>query len=283
MPNPEHRATIRHAQRATNDLKSLFDSALGSHAHPRGKVFRAYNNARRDLDGNTGNPAAVNQVTQELRSAVTTAVREALINAQSIGMTQAQADLLTYGFTYGGLGNIPINDALAIILNSLEAQIRAARSGAYSQANLLGDDKRMGLLVPSVVISTAADWLTKAVTQTWATSVEASIGAENLEFVKQCFAGIDERTTRTCLRAHGQIQPLNKDFHLTEEPRYADYLPNPPFHRYCRSVIALVRNIYADDQLTVDMKRAAELERRAREEKGYQAPHPANALTRVGG
>lgn len=282
MADP-HRATIRHAQRATNDLKSLFDSALGSHAHPRGRVFRAYNVARRDLDGNTANPAIVNQVTQELRATVTAAVREALADAQGIGLTQAQADLLTYGFTYGGLGSMPVNDALAIILNPLEAQIRALRSGLYSQANLLGDGQRFGLIVPTAVTVAAANWLTKATTETWVTSVETVIGVENNEFVKQCFAGIDERTTRTCLRAHGQIQPLNKDFHLTETPRYADYLPNPPFHDRCRSVIALVRNIYADDQLTSDMKRAAELERKAREQKGYKAPHPANALTRVGG
>lgn len=281
MPNPEHRAAFRHANKATNDLKSLFDSALGSHAHPRGKIFRAYNVARKALDSNTSNQATVNQVTQELRATVTQAVTQALQEAQSIGVTQAQSDLLTYGYQAGGYTGIPLGDALAIIIAPLDAQIRALRSGRYTQASLLGDGQRFGLMVPTAVTAGAANWLTKATTETWATIVQTPIGIDNPEFVKQCIAGIDERTTRTCLRAHGQIQPLNQDFHLTETPRYADYLPNPPFHDRCRSVIALVLNTYADDELTQDMRRSAAIEREARGKASYTAPHPTNALTRV--
>lgn len=281
MPNPEHRATIRHATKATNELRQLFNQALGSHAAPRGKIFRAYNAARRELDGNTGNPVVVNQAMQELRSVVSTVVRESLTEAQTIGSTQVLADLRTYGYAAANPTATATGDALAIILSPLEAQIRAARSGVYSQASLLGDEGRAGLLTPAAVNVAAADWLTRAAVDIWGMAINTTVGAGNNEFLKQVIAGIDERTTRTCLRAHGQTRPLNEDFHLTEEPRYADYLPNPPFHNYCRSVMALVRNLYANDELTQDMKRAAELEREARERADYVAPHPANALTRV--
>jgi hypothetical protein len=59
----------------------------------------------------------------------------------------------------------------------------------------------------------------------------AGAGRAN-EWDHQVVAGIDERTTDCCLQAHGQIQPLDKPFHLTGEPRWADYLDNPPFHWY---------------------------------------------------
>jgi hypothetical protein len=49
-------------------------------------------------------------------------------------------------------------------------------------------------------------------------------------YLKQAVAAIDQKTTDCCLRVHAQAQPLDKDFHLTGEPRYADYLPYPGFH-----------------------------------------------------
>lgn len=98
----------------------------------------------------------------------------------------------------------------------------------------------------------------------------------------QAIAAIDERTTRTCLRVHGQIQPLSVPFNLTGTPRYADKMMGPPFHYNCRSSVVLY--VPELEQLgipTNDMRKAAQAELRARQQKPRrQEIHPAHATSR---
>ena len=102
------------------------------------------------------------------------------------------------------------------------------------------------------------------------------------EWGRQVVAVVDERTTDCCLRAHGQWQAMGDDFVLTGQPRYADKMPHPPFHRWCRSATALVQRQYAADDLTQKMRDAARAELNARK---TQKPRrkvitPANAVSR---
>lgn len=104
------------------------------------------------------------------------------------------------------------------------------------------------------------------------------------EWGRQVVAVVDERTTDCCLRAHGQWQAMGDDFVLTGQPRYADKMPHPPFHRWCRSATALVQRQYAADDLTQRMRDAARAEINARK---TQKPRrkvitPANAFSRRG-
>ncbi|MBN1991348.1 MAG: hypothetical protein JW953_01495 [Anaerolineae bacterium] len=52
---------------------------------------------------------------------------------------------------------------------------------------------------------------------------------------KQLVAVIQERTTETCLKAHGQIRELEEPYVLTGKPRFAKKIMFPPFHWRCRS------------------------------------------------
>lgn len=101
------------------------------------------------------------------------------------------------------------------------------------------------------------------------------------EWGRQVVAVVDERTTDCCLRAHGQWQAMGDDFVLTGQPRYADKMPHPPFHRWCRSATALVQRQYAADDLTQKMRDAARAELNARTRKPRRKViTPANAFSR---
>lgn len=98
---------------------------------------------------------------------------------------------------------------------------------------------------------------------------------------KQAIAAIDERTTDCCLRVHGQIQPLDHDFHLTGTPRYADYLPRPPFHWRCRTSETIYHPIVEGIGISTDqMRSAARYEIDKRVEEGRQVIHPAHAISK---
>jgi hypothetical protein len=80
---------------------------------------------------------------------------------------------------------------------------------------------------------------------------------------------------------HGQVVDLDKPFHLTGQPRFAQYVDNPPFHWSCRTATALVRPQDAEDGLTQAMIDAARAELAARAATGKRVEiHPASALSR---
>ena len=105
-----------------------------------------------------------------------------------------------------------------------------------------------------------------------------------VEYKKQAIATIDERTTDCCLRVHGQIQPLEKDFKLTGTPRFADKVPDPPFHWYCRTTEVLYNEKFEEFGITTATMRDAansELEARATTRK-REVIYPSHATARRG-
>ena len=117
------------------------------------------------------------------------------------------------------------------------------------------------------------------------TLYEETSQATGTVYMKQAIATIDDKTTDCCLQVHGQIQPLDKPFQLTGEPRYADEVDNPPFHWNCRTAEALYTEAMEDKGITsADMRDAASAERRARQETGKRVPiWPSHATSRRGG
>lgn len=98
---------------------------------------------------------------------------------------------------------------------------------------------------------------------------------------KQAIAAIDERTTDCCLRVHGQVQDLDKEFHLIGTPRFRDYIAHPPFHMYCRTAETLwVERFETVGITTAQMRDAANAEINARADGSRKEIHPANAISR---
>ena len=79
--------------------------------------------------------------------------------------------------------------------------------------------------------------------------------------MKQVVAVIDERTTMVCLRAAGQIQPVDRPFNTLNGP-----VMEPPFHYGCRSISVPFMRGFVNDA-----KRAAneEIMRRPEKERRY--------------
>jgi hypothetical protein len=103
-------------------------------------------------------------------------------------------------------------------------------------------------------------------------------------YKKQVIATIDERTTDCCLKAHGQIQPLDKPFKLTGTPRFSDKVQDPPFHWYCRSTEVLYNEAFEEAGVTTaQMRSAANAEIDAREKTKTRVPiYPSHATARRG-
>lgn len=87
----------------------------------------------------------------------------------------------------------------------------------------------------------------------------------NITVQKQAVASIGPRTTKCCLRVHGQIRDVDKPFDLTAEPRFARQMMHPAFHWNCRTSEAMYHPAFEQGGLTTESMRAsaqAELRRR---------------------
>jgi hypothetical protein len=159
-----------------------------------------------------------------------------------------------------------------MVVGAVDSQIRQVRSwvtlqGAGAETIILGDATRLGMLQPAPVNMVASRWVTALTLAAYGIGLRGSVqqaGAQG-DFKRQAIAAIDERTTDTCLRVHGQVVGMSDPFKLTGTPRYADEVQAPPFHDYCRTAVVLVRNQDVDDRTTRLMQEAALNERRARE------------------
>jgi hypothetical protein len=98
----------------------------------------------------------------------------------------------------------------------------------------------------------------------------------------QAIAAIDERTTDTCLRVHGQIQLLDKPFKLTGTPRFSSRMMHSPFHYNCRTSVSLYHpDMEAIGVATPEMRNAANAERAARGPGDDRVEiHPSDATSR---
>jgi len=98
---------------------------------------------------------------------------------------------------------------------------------------------------------------------------------------KQAIAAIDHKTTKCCLRVHGQIKPLAEPYELTAEPRFARKIMYPPFHWNCRtSSVAYHKDFERGAKVTTaDMRDAAREELKAREDGSREPIKPAHATS----
>jgi hypothetical protein len=262
MSLAQHRRTVDLALRAGNDLKALFDK-MGHADAPRGRLLRAYRNARRAMSGRMANPSAVDESLQELRRSAMSGMAELFNQAQLLGMTQAERQLAVYD-------TLPVAPSPTLIqqvqaagdawLATLDAQLAKARSLALTgsdEALVLGDDDRAGVLTPGPVLTEGARWMGELALGSFTLIVNESAKASGAEFWKQAIAALDKRTTDCCLRVSGQAVPLDSQFKLTGEPRYADEVSDPPFHFWCRTAEALVLASDVDDALSREMRTSA--------------------------
>lgn len=192
---------------------------------------------------------------------------------------------------------IASNDFEIALFSSIDV-VRSSLVGTAAQLRLGSDEIDVvgRLLSTQLVDSRASVWrhgrnrlMSDVILAVWsaANGISGTIydqaGAQSgVTYGRQAIAAIDERTTDCCLRVHGQVVGLDKPFHLTGTPRFADYIQSPPFHYSCRTVEALHHEaMEAIGVPTSEMRAAARSERDARKRTGKrQEIHPAHATSR---
>ncbi|MFZ6029961.1 MAG: hypothetical protein ACOYYS_19785 [Chloroflexota bacterium] len=295
MSLAQHERAVKLAEKAGDRLGRLF-GRLGTTEHPRGRITAAYRVARRVLatlkrTPQTGRLMVIDGAFSSLQGAVEAAARESLLAARDLGIEHAASTLAVYGIGLPDLPQYPAAERLGIehatnasvnVLANVERQRRAAMTIVQSGGDLsllLGDDGRAGMVTPGPVLRDAANWLAWSMAVALSISVEAGIAnsGARLDFRQQAIAAIDQKTTNCCLKVHGQVAKLNEDFTLTGTPRFADKLPGPPFHWWCRTATALVLAEDANDALTRQMREAALEELQAQEISGKKTIWPSHA------
>lgn len=241
-----HETTIRLARQANDDLGALF-VLMGGTANPNGAIVRAYRVALRALQGGA-DPA---EVLAELRQSLLATIAALLDRAAALGEMLGTAQLAAYGLRPSDAA-MPESAQRAWVAD-VDAQFAAVRGLLALGAALvliIGDVGHAGVLTPGPILVSGARWLAEATQGAYrGTLMELDGGWQH-----QAVAALDSRTTECCRRVHGQVQPLARSFQLSGTPRYADALPHPPFHRFCRTAEALVSTEDANDALTQQMR-----------------------------
>jgi hypothetical protein len=285
MPvNPLEKAISRAAV-DNKELKDLI-SQMGTSEDPTGYVHVAYRNAKRAMFKAVVEPDAIGAVTEvldQLKTSITSELKWQMRAAQQIGMASALVQLDAFGIavpsdrTSAGEAQIDAAlDAALANLNGQEDAIRAMLLTGVDDAMITGDDDRQGVLQVGTLTAAIAFWLAALMNDAFDWTVD--LHGRDRGFRKQAVAALDARTTDCCLRVHGQVVDLKSKFHLTGEPRYADYLDSPPFHWYCRTSQILYLPEY-DDGLTAWMQGSAKkvLDERANGQRIDR--HPADAFS----
>lgn len=282
MTNP-HLQVIEAAVSSDKALAKLYASNIGTKARPKGDIMSAYRRAKTDLFGNVGRPAA-HRILSAYRDEVSAAARAGAQRAVEIGREQAQrtAEALNIRMGLASTGRL-IDETVTRVLNVVDGQIRAIESGTLTEAQVLGDEGRVGLFAPGVVQREAANAYANLAALLFGQMVFVGPDVQgNLAFWrKQAIAAIDNKTTPCCLNVHGQTVPVDGFYTTTAPPAYAREQERPPFHDSCRTAQTLVPVEMAADDLTADMIRAARLEESLRGTPGYEVPKFINAFTRI--
>lgn len=258
----------RIAKRDDRWLLRAFARFLGSAKHPRGRVLSAYRKARREMKAAmaAGAKAGPGEVLAGLRSELTGIAFEALRDARDRGMLSGAQQVNAYLDDGAHIRRdslaLDITPFLDAWLGTYAGQEQTARGLiAAGDANaIIGDDGRMGILAPGLLLREGARWI--------ATTLHTAVRAEFGEplgdrWGKQALPNIDSVTTDCCLTVAGQIQPIDDKFHLTGEPRFSDYQDWSPFHWNCRTSCVLYRSDY-DDGITQGIRQQVQAERAAR-------------------
>lgn len=278
--------SIRSAVRANDVIGDLF-AAIGTADHPRGFVPSSYRQARRALKtalGEENQILALSDVFSSLRRTLEMESRSLLADAHATGLEEAARQLRFYGVETNpdpaSVASLAQTAALDAVLAKLAAQEAAARAQVLTgaePAQIIGDDERTGTLRPSDISAALATWAAVMVWAAFSEWVKRYPSPGNVRYKKQVVAALDNRTTECCLKAHGQVKPLDTPFDLTGEPRFADRLDWTPFHWYCRTSIALYLPDY-DLGLTERMTNSAKTILNERAAGIYRDRHPADAF-----
>lgn len=274
MANP-HERVIKAALKTNADIHKLFGK-IGTREHPRGAIINAYRQARKAIPGALDNQATLLAIFNELRQQTGIEVRAILRAAQDIGATQAGKEIAAWDLPdpLGVLTRLQeIENAVASVESVVDDQARSvlalAATGRLEEEQAIGDGTRLGIVTPTPATRETSTWVTVVVFSAWLSVITQSLRQAHKEdeFQRQLIANTgDDRTTETCLRAHGQVVGLDEKFTLTGQPRYANKMFGVPFHDYCRSSVVLVHREFTDDDLTVSMRDAAKARLKARDD-----------------
>ena len=223
-----------------------------------------------------------------LRSEVGDRARIAQARGLEIGQATAQDELdatargLDRGVYFNlaminfGTIEIGLEEALAALEMQDAALAQALRSGlrlGLIQGESFDD---LALRLWGADASVFSRGLTSALLGARRSVITAENGARDLVYkqyaeqipglMKQAVAAISPETTDCCLRVHGQIQPLDRPYQLTGEPRFADEMMYPSFHWNCRTAsVAYHADFEKDSRMpTAGMVDAAREELRVR-------------------
>jgi hypothetical protein len=285
MPNPLEQA-IQSGIKA-NDMIGDLIADIGTESSPRGYIQVAYRNANRAMQSalqENNRLAAADDVLVQLRDTILRDTRTMFAGAQEQGAGESAKQMRYYKIQSPDVSRVSVNlsaqaqSALDVITATVDRQAAAVRSMVLigsDDEEILGNEDRAGVLRPSDPAGAVAFWATALLWDAfdyWTTSYSGGI-----VFQKQAIAALDARTTDCCLRVHAQVQPLNRPFHLTGVPRFADYVDWPAFHAWCRTAGVLYQAGF-DEGLTAKMRSGADyfLDQRA---KGKSPDRdPANAF-----
>lgn len=286
MPtSSSHKQAVAVALSVGNEIDRIV-ARMGTVEHPRGAVVSAYRMARSSL-GSDQSFANVRDTLGWLRNHVGQIMRDVLMSARDAATGFAQRLLSIFNVPYVSAPVDPTASYWRAWFAQLEGQLAYTEALMQSPVTadvelVVGDDNRVGLLTPGGIIRDGARLAAFAVNGGIDDVLIMSLlmAGKQGQHKRQAVALIDNRTTDCCLRVNGQVVGQEEDFRLTGYPRYASRMRNPPFHWYCRTTVALIRNEDAGDEHTVEMRESAKAELAAREEK-RKTTRPVRQRTEV--
>lgn len=236
---------IRRARQDTDWYTARFRAiGIGS---PTGSVKRLYETSRMAIrqiaEGGPvwNNLRPLRVVGENLRSGMHLLAQEELLGAAAYGAASAAAQLGFYGEQVdadsGEDTRRMVYAASAAVLALVVAQVAVVNALALTGGNdelLGGSDDRPGPLRDSEASALLGRWLVAA-----AAAGFTAVLRKRPEYEQMAVALIDMHTTECCLHVHGQVRPPGQLFHTAYPPAFADYQEAPPFHRYCRTSLAV--------------------------------------------
>lgn len=265
-----HRIAIELALRQAKSWARLLDQFASEGRS--GLVFVAYRDAFEKLQGSVKSLPVIRSILDRLVRDVEDASGTVIWESSRDGLRSAAAQAANAALLRGlpepqaaTIARYTIDSIVSVAKQQRAIAIAATAVGNGTPAILIGSDRAPGILNPAPVAAQASHGIVAVGQDALVKGIKAT-GAlkDNREFMMQAIAVINEKTTICCLNVAGQTIRLGGQFHLTGPEKYADRLPNPPFHKWCRTATALVPADSIDDNLTRTMRKAADDEIAAR-------------------
>lgn len=215
---------------------------IGDFKKQDGAIIDSYSRARRTLETDPTKRDVISRAFRELRDDVGVYAAGVLLTSENIGIWQARETFDLYGFSFeepqsdDELITESMEGVDSLIRKQLAAYLALLLAGEISAGVFFGEGAVWGILNPRPIITTL-----KSFTANILNSILSKIltGQPGMGF--QAVAILDKKTSPCCRAVDGQVQPIGRPFHLTEQPQYAEFMMKPPFHDACRTTRALVR------------------------------------------